>query len=159
METEHVSTPEPGHSDESHSDEAQTEEPPADEPRTHAPEVAPPWPTSVQPLREQDLTGNPRTSRVNQPWRAAVACAEALVAVLMIAASVWAWHRGSITIEVVQGEEVTHLFGSWLTLSVLFVTVAGLALLDAGRQLLLALGTARRRGGGNVTRTVHAETG
>ncbi|QIZ34910.1 hypothetical protein [Saccharopolyspora sp. ASAGF58] len=83
-----------------------------------------------------------RSAGLNQPWRAAVAGIELVVAVVLLLVGWWAWQRGTVTIYLPgpQGavDVVTRSIGSWLGTSVGAVTLAGLLLLDAIRQLVLA---------------------
>lgn len=107
------------------------------------------WSDAGPMLSEDAVTGNARATRMNQPWRAWVAAAEVLLAALLIVAALWAWGRGSVPMELPASDGtvdvLTRVVGSWLTLAVLFGTVAGLFVVDAFRQLVLAVGTGRRR--------------
>ncbi|MBA8931659.1 hypothetical protein BC739_008911 [Kutzneria viridogrisea] len=87
---------------------------------------------------------------MNQPWRAAVAAVEVLVAVLLVFAAVWCWNRGVITMVVPKNDShpelvSTRFIGSWVAGSIGIATLAGLLLLGAIRQLLLALRTKDRQ--------------
>ncbi|MCI2417013.1 hypothetical protein MOQ72_06220 [Saccharopolyspora sp. K220] len=88
------------------------------------------------------------SARLNQPWRAAVAGIEFVVAVGLLLAAWWAWRHGAVTIYLSGPhgavDVVTRSIGSWLAAAVGAVTLAGLLLLDAVRQLMLA-SRARRR--------------
>ncbi|WP_344125130.1 hypothetical protein [Saccharopolyspora halophila] len=84
-------------------------------------------------------------ARLNQPWRAAVAGLELVVAIALTLFAFWAWQRGVITVHLPgpdgAREVVTRSLGSWLTGAVGAVTLAGLLLIDAIRQLVLAVKT------------------
>ncbi|MGP4015201.1 hypothetical protein [Saccharopolyspora sp. 5N708] len=89
---------------------------------------------------------------LNQPWRAAVAGIELVVAVALLLAAWWSWRHGTVTIFLPgpQGavDVVTRSIGSWLAGAVAAVTLAGLLLLDAIRQLMLASRARRRAANG-----------
>jgi hypothetical protein len=102
-------------------------------------------------MTEPDTAAVPaQRARLNQPRRALVAVAELLVA----AAAVWVafrvWPRGVTTITLVGDDgtrqEVTRLVGSWLAAAVGLGTLASLLVLDALRQVLLAVRARPRRG-------------
>ncbi|MBB5154645.1 hypothetical protein [Saccharopolyspora phatthalungensis] len=85
---------------------------------------------------------------LHQPWRAAVAGIELVVAVALVLAAWWAWRHGTVTIYLPGPhggvDVVTRSIGSWLSAAVGAVTLAGLLLLDVIRQLMLAVRTRRR---------------
>ncbi|QGK72458.1 hypothetical protein GIY23_20920 [Allosaccharopolyspora coralli] len=85
--------------------------------------------------------------RLNQPWRAGLAAVECVLAVALVLFAVWSWSAGKVPI-VLPGPEgtevVTRLLGSWLALSVAACVAAGLLVLDAIRQLVLAVQVGRR---------------
>lgn len=87
------------------------------------------------------------TTRLNQPWRAAVAAIEALAAVLLVLAAWQAWQHGFDRFDFpVPGGPITgvkRMVGSWVTASFTAATLAGLLALDALRQLRLAVRTGR----------------
>ncbi len=81
--------------------------------------------------------------RLNQPWRAAVAGLELVAAVALVLLAWWAWHRGVVT-TYLPGQRgavdvVTRSIGSWLSGAVIAATFAGLLLIDAPRQIGLAI--------------------
>ncbi|GAA4844981.1 hypothetical protein GCM10025787_28710 [Saccharopolyspora rosea] len=80
---------------------------------------------------------------LNQPWRAAVAGFELVGAVVLLLAAWWSWSRGSLTIALpgpAGGTDVvTRSIGSWLAVAVAAATAAGLLLINAVRQVALAL--------------------
>ena len=99
---------------------------------------APSDPERDVPAEEQAVHGG----RLNQPWRAAVAGAEFVVAVGLVLFAWWSWGAGRvpITLPGPDGVDVvTRYVGSWLALSILAGVLAGLLLLDALRQLALAV--------------------
>lgn len=87
-------------------------------------------------------SGSTRAARLNQPWRGALAVVEVLVAVLFAVAVPWVWQRGIVPIELEMpgsAGTVTRYVGSWLAIAIGMGTAAALLLLNALRQLLLAL--------------------
>ncbi|GAA2329662.1 hypothetical protein GCM10009854_00570 [Saccharopolyspora halophila] len=70
---------------------------------------------------------------------------ELVVAIALTLFAFWAWQRGVITVHLPgpdgAREVVTRSLGSWLTGAVGAVTLAGLLLIDAIRQLVLAVKT------------------
>ncbi|SHE48473.1 hypothetical protein [Streptoalloteichus hindustanus] len=100
------------------------------------------------------VPGAGSSPRLNQPWRALVALAEVVLAALLVVAAVWAWRRGAAVVEFPAWREgepvqrVTRYFGHWLAGAVGLAVLSGFALLDALRQLVLAVragGRGRRR--------------
>lgn len=87
---------------------------------------------------------------LNQPWRALIAVIEVLVAAGAVWAAYWAWPRGiaTITLELSDGSrlESTRYFGNWMGAAILLGTVAALLVLDAVRQVVLAVRARPRRG-------------
>ncbi len=89
-----------------------------------------------------ESSGSSRAARLNQPWRGAVAVVEVLVAALLLVAVPWVWQRGIVPIQLqARGSAgtVTRDIGSWLAIAIAMGTVAAVLLLNALRQLLLAL--------------------
>jgi hypothetical protein len=110
-----------------------------------------PWPDG--PRMSEDSLVDPGVvpaERLHQPWRASIAAAEVLFALLLVFSAWWAWRSATVSIELPAQEGVTgvvtRMVGSWVMAAVGTVTLAGLLLLDAFRQLMLALRTRRRRG-------------
>jgi hypothetical protein len=107
-----------------------------------------PWPAdgpklSVDATEDLEHVDAPTGSAgLNQPWRAAVAGIELVIAVALLVAAWWAWGRGTVTIYLPgpQGavDVVTRSIGSWLAAAVGAVTLAGLLVLDGIRQVVLA---------------------
>lgn len=67
---------------------------------------------------------------------AAVAAVEALLAVALVVVAVRWWHRGIVAVEGGRAE-LFLVDGRWWAGAVLLVTVAGLALIDAARRIVL----------------------
>ncbi|MEV6233024.1 hypothetical protein AB0L88_34690 [Saccharopolyspora shandongensis] len=114
-----------------------------------------PWPASGPRLSDDDVehADVPAGSAgLNQPWRAAVAGIELVVAVGLGLAAWWSWLQGTVTIYLPGPEGavdvVTRSIGSWLAAAVGAATLAGLLLLDGIRQLVLALRARRRESNG-----------
>ncbi|SDP87154.1 hypothetical protein SAMN04487905_11165 [Actinopolyspora xinjiangensis] len=99
--------------------------------------------------RSEETDSGARSRRLHQPWRLAVAGAEVLVAALLIALAFPAWENSVVRIELPEaagGAVVSRMLGSWVTLSVLAVTLGGLLLIDASRQLVLGVRAGRSGG-------------
>ncbi|MFC7341598.1 hypothetical protein [Saccharopolyspora griseoalba] len=102
---------------------------------------AEPWPADGPKLNPDEP--EPRSgARLNQPWRAALAGLELIAAIALVLFALWAWQRGVVTIHLPgpdgSREVVTRSVGSWLTGAVGAVTLGGLLVIDAIRQLVLA---------------------
>ena len=86
---------------------------------------------------------------LNKPWRAAVAVLELVGAAAAIWGAYWCWPRGVVTFTLVldDGSRLvsTRYFGNWMAAAFGLGTVAALLLLDALRQVLLAVRTRPRR--------------
>lgn len=91
-----------------------------------------------------------RSARLHQPWRVVVAALELVAAVLLTLGACWAWRQAIVPIELPQlgGRTVTRMLGHWIVSSFVLATVAGLLVLDAVRQLVLASRTRPGRVGG-----------
>jgi hypothetical protein len=107
-----------------------------------------PWPDG--PKMSEDALAEPGVAlggRLHQPWRALIAAAEVLFALLLVLSAWWAWRWATMPIELPAQEGVTgvvtRMVGSWVVAAVGAVTLAGLLLLDSFRQLMLALRTRR----------------
>ncbi|MDQ2582686.1 hypothetical protein [Saccharothrix yanglingensis] len=83
--------------------------------------------------------------RLNQPRRAFAAVGEVVLAVLLVALAVWCWQRGILRYgyPVPDGPplESTRMKGNWVGAAAGLVLVAGVLLLDAVRQTVLAVRT------------------
>ncbi|WP_460960807.1 hypothetical protein [Parasphingorhabdus pacifica] len=80
--------------------------------------------------------------RLHQPWRVAVAAGEVVLALLLVVGAWQAWGMGVVPFGVPAPNgatgELNRSTGSWLAASIGAATCAGLCVLDAGRQLVLA---------------------
>lgn len=92
-----------------------------------------------------------RRERLHQPWRAAVAVCEVIAAAGLLLLAWTLWDTGVVYVALARPDGApgagTRLFGSWLSLAVLSATVAGVLVLDAGRQGVLAWAVRPRRSG------------
>lgn len=89
-------------------------------------------------------------ARLNQPWRAFVALAEVIVAAAAVFLAVGLWGRGVTTLitPLSNGQPPLHstiFYGNWMALAIGVVLVAALLVLDAIREVLLAVRTRDRR--------------
>jgi hypothetical protein len=88
-------------------------------------------------------------ARLHRPGRALVALAELLVAGAAVWAAFWAWPRGFATITTVIADgtalDSQRVYGNWLAAAIGFGLIAALLLVDATRQVLLAVRTKPRR--------------
>ncbi|GLZ38207.1 hypothetical protein [Actinokineospora sp. NBRC 105648] len=85
---------------------------------------------------------------VNQPRRALLAAGEVVVAALLVWLAVWLYGRGIQPLSRVEARpdlDFEHYAGNWVGGAVAAATVAGLLLLDALRQLVLAVRTGSRK--------------
>lgn len=102
-----------------------------------------PWPADGPKFSAENLERAEPRGGVHQPWRAAVAGVELVLVVALVVAGWWAWQQGTVTIYLPgpQGaiDVVTRSVGSWLASAVGAMTLAGLLLFDAIRQVALAL--------------------
>jgi hypothetical protein len=103
------------------------------------------------PQATEDVVAPPPTvpARLNRPGRALVALAELIVAGAAVWAAFWAWPRGFATITTVIADgtalDSQRVYGNWLAAAIGFGTIAALLVVDATRQLLLAVRTRPRR--------------
>lgn len=98
------------------------------------------------PETELDTTRSP--SRANQPWRGGLAAAELVLAALLLFAARWCWQRGVLPIPMPAPggiDIVTRMYGSWIGTAIALGGLAALLVVDAVRELLLALRAPRRR--------------
>jgi hypothetical protein len=85
----------------------------------------------------------PQRGALNRPWRALVSGGELVVAGLVLWAAYWCWPRGIA--DVVQtssdGRRVvtTQYYGSWIAVAVVLGTICAVLVVDAVRQLVLAV--------------------
>lgn len=91
----------------------------------------------------------PDTPTLHQPGRALIAIGEVVLIALLVPAAVWCWNRGVVHYSYPVPDhpplESTRFKGNWIGASVALVTVAGVLLLDALRQTLLAVRTRGRK--------------
>jgi hypothetical protein len=87
--------------------------------------------------------------KLNQPKRGLIAAGEGVLIVLLAFAAQYCWHRGIVRLEYpFDGHEplvATRYFGNWIGGAVGLVTLAGALVLDAIRQVLLAVRTRSRK--------------
>ncbi|MGH3854307.1 MAG: hypothetical protein ACRDR6_12605 [Pseudonocardiaceae bacterium] len=79
------------------------------------------------------------TSTRGCPPRAVLALAEVLSAVVLAGLAWWCWHRG-VHVTMRRGVALSRVEGSWWAAATGAATVAGILLLDAGREAVLARG-------------------
>lgn len=97
------------------------------------------------PQAADELVAPPPTEpgRLHRPRRAIVAAVELLVAIGLVVLAFWAWPQGFETIVSVgrDGREVTatRTYGNWLGAAIGLGAVAALLLVDAVRQVALAV--------------------
>ncbi|MGH3770779.1 MAG: hypothetical protein ACRDRW_05190 [Pseudonocardiaceae bacterium] len=76
------------------------------------------------------------------PPRAAVAVAEVLAAIAFAGLAWWCWHRG-VHVTIRRGVALRRIEGSWWASATGAAILAGILLLDAGREAVLARGGGR----------------
>jgi hypothetical protein len=86
------------------------------------------------------------SARLDQPWRAAIAAGEVVVAVLAVLAGLELWGVGVTTLITPLGPGqpplvATIFYGNWMAYAILLVTAAAILVLDAIREILLAVRT------------------
>ncbi|MDV6012637.1 hypothetical protein [Haloechinothrix sp. LS1_15] len=85
---------------------------------------------------------------VHRPRRALVAIVELLLVALAIWAAVAAWSHGTETIDpgstIAGVDSFTRYHGGWIATAVGLATAAAVLVLDAARQLVLAIGPRHR---------------
>jgi hypothetical protein len=100
----------------------------------------------------EELVAPPPTEpgRLNEPWRAFVALGELVAAAVALWFAFDLWPRGiAKVVEHYPNDitlESTRWVGSWMALAVLLGTVAAVLVLDAVRQVVLAVRARPRRG-------------
>jgi hypothetical protein len=87
---------------------------------------------------------------LNQPWRAWLALGEVVLAAVAVLVGIWCWHRGIVPIVTPTGNGTPPLvsvvfYGNWMSGAIGLCTVAALLVLDALREIVLAVRTRRRR--------------
>ncbi len=68
-----------------------------------------------------------------RPLRVAAAAVEVLAALVLAGLAWWCWHRG-VTVTVRRGVAMNRIDGRWWAVAPGAATLAGILLLDAGRQ-------------------------
>lgn len=97
------------------------------------------------PQATEQLVAPPPTGPggLHRPMRALVALAEVLAAGFAVWGALWAWPQGFATIATVISDgstlESQRVYGNWLAAAIAFGTVAAVLVLDALRQVLLAV--------------------
>ncbi|MFL6120815.1 hypothetical protein [Actinophytocola sp.] len=103
-------------------------------------------------MATEELVAPPPTEpgQLHKPWRAFVALGELVVAAVAVWFAFDLWSRGvakvvehypnNITLE------STRWIGSWMALAILLGTVAAVLVVDAARQVILAVRARPRRG-------------
>ncbi|GAB3586436.1 hypothetical protein GCM10027445_65210 [Amycolatopsis endophytica] len=88
-------------------------------------------------------------ARLHQPWRALVALAELVLAAVAVWAAFRLWDSGvhTMTVTLTDGTVLTSTrwIGSWLAGAIGVGTVAAVLVVDAVREVLLAVRVRRRR--------------
>lgn len=103
------------------------------------------------PQATDEVVAPPPTepARLHRPVRAVVALVELVVAGLAVWGAFWAWPQAFVTISTPITDGVVldsqRVFGNWIATAVGFGTLAALLVVDAVRQLLLAVRTRPRR--------------
>ena len=103
-------------------------------------------------MATEELVAPPPTEpgQLNKPWRALVALIELVLAGVAVWFAFDVWPRGIAKIVEDYGNgivlESTRWSGSWMSLAILLGTVAAVLVLDAVRQVLLAVRARPSRG-------------
>ncbi|HEV2779495.1 MAG TPA: hypothetical protein VGX25_08845 [Actinophytocola sp.] len=104
---------------------------------------------SVAEEPEADFAVPPLRGGLHRPVRALVALAELIGAAVAILLAFLCWHRGVTPVTLVLDDgtrlEAVRNHGGWLALGIVLGTVAALLVLDAGRQVVLAVRARPRR--------------
>ncbi len=97
------------------------------------------------PQAAEELAALPPTEppRLHRPVRAVVALVELLAAGAAVWGAFWAWPHGFATITTVLSDgtalDSQRTYGNWLAAAIGFGTLAALLVVDAVRQVLLAV--------------------
>jgi hypothetical protein len=101
--------------------------------------------TESEPAVEEPEALPPAGPSLHQPKRALIAAAEVVAIVALVIFAVWCWNRGIVRLAYpVDGREPlisTRYHGNWLGTAAGAVTLAAILLLDAVRQVVLAVRT------------------
>jgi hypothetical protein len=117
--------------------------------------TAEPPPAVPAPLSSENGTENDTAARtagspgLNQPWRGILAAGEVVLAVVAVVFGIVCWHKGVTTMVTPLGNGApplvsTIFLGNWMAGAIGLVTVAAFLVLDALRQVMLAVRTRRR---------------
>ena len=94
-----------------------------------------------EPLAPEVPPAPPRG--LNQPWRGLVALAELVAAGLVLWAAFWCWSKADSTVTLVLGDgtelKSTRSIGHWMAAAIALGTVSAVLVLDALRQIVLAV--------------------
>ncbi|HEX3590666.1 MAG TPA: hypothetical protein VHV74_13630 [Pseudonocardiaceae bacterium] len=101
-------------------------------------------------------------ARLNQPWRFGVAAGELVLAAVAVVFGIVLWRHGIKTLITPLGDGKpalvsTIFYGDWMAMGIGLVTVAAVLVLDAIREVILALRTRTRRTPPEVTVELPAE--
>ncbi len=101
------------------------------------------------PSGAADPAPRSKPGRLHQPWRALVALVEVVLACLAVWLAFVAWSKGVTTITATLEDgtvaRATRYHGNWIAASIGLGAVASLLVLDAVREVLLAVRTRRFR--------------
>ncbi|MBW4715855.1 hypothetical protein [Saccharothrix obliqua] len=93
----------------------------------------------------------PEPPKLHQPKRAIAAAGEVVAAVALVLLAAWCWQRGIVRYSYPLDDhpplESTRYLGNWIGGAIGLGTVAGVLLLDAVRQAVLAIRTRGRQQG------------
>ncbi|MGI5504289.1 hypothetical protein [Lentzea sp. CA-135723] len=87
----------------------------------------------------------PAEPGLHQPKRGLIAAGEIVAVVLLVILAIWCWNRGVVRLEYpIDGRDPlisTRYHGNWLGTSIAAATLAVVLVLDAVRQIMLAVRT------------------
>lgn len=88
-------------------------------------------------------------ARLNKPWRGLVAAVEVVLAAVAVWGVFWFWSGASVQVSTTSDDGAVlvsqRLFGGMLAAAIGLGILAGILLVDAVRQLLLAVRTRARK--------------
>lgn len=95
-------------------------------------------------------------ARLNQPWRFGVAVGELVLAAVAVVVGIMLWRHGVKTLITPLGDGKpplvsTIFYGDWMAMGIGLVTGAAVLVLDAIREVILAVRTRTRRTPPEVT--------
>lgn len=106
--------------------------------------------STAQTPHEPELDGTDPVPAAgsHQPWRAGLALGELGAAVVLVLLARWCWHRSLLPIPLPAPgggtDVVTRMYGNWVAIALALGGMAALLVVDAVRELLLALRAPRR---------------